>query len=232
MKDRLGILNAENQELRHKLENLQSVVDEVTSLRKDEEQWREKCSFLENENSEVRKEEKELLKEIEEKKTELTKLKAQNESLTSEVDRLRAQANDFEKMRMRNHDLEQLQSENERLLVEHKVQIAELRSCVASYEQTIKSLRDSEQEMKKRIDEKLAEAEKLDDECRTLRNVGDKLSEESVFATLLNNELKLKLAQAYNEIDELKATIDKERDARKAEVQSICSVAEINKKVR
>lgn len=42
-----------------------------------EEQWREKCSFMELENAEIRKEEKDLLTEIEEKNAELTKMKAE-----------------------------------------------------------------------------------------------------------------------------------------------------------
>ncbi|KIH56205.1 hypothetical protein ANCDUO_13616 [Ancylostoma duodenale] len=197
-----------------------------------EEQWREKCSFMELENAEIRKEEKHLLTDIEEKNAELTKIKSETKILSDEVDRLRAESRDSEDLRKKNQELEKLLLEDEKLLEEHKLQIAELRSCVASYEETVQSMKDSEKEMKKQIDEKLVEAEKLDEECRTLRTVGDKLTEESVFATLLNNELKLKLTQAYNDVEDLRISLTKEQEARKREVESAHNVVELNRKLQ
>ncbi|RCN38508.1 hypothetical protein ANCCAN_15583 [Ancylostoma caninum] len=197
-----------------------------------QEQWREKCSFMELENAEIRKEEKRLLTDIEEKNAELTKMKSETKLLNDEVDRLRAESRDSEDLRKKNQELEKLLLEDEKLLDEHRLQIAELRSCVASYERTVQSMKDSEKEMKKQIDEKLVEAEKLDEECRTLRSVGDKLTEESVFATLLNNELKLKLTQAYNDVEDLRSSLTKEQEARKREVESAHNVVDLNRKLR
>ncbi|KAL6726652.1 hypothetical protein Aduo_008601 [Ancylostoma duodenale] len=232
MKQRMAVLSTENEELCLKLNNLQDVADEVLRQRKAEEQWREKCSFMELENAEIRKEEKHLLTDIEEKNAELTKIKSETKILSDEVDRLRAESRDSEDLRKKNQELEKLLLEDEKLLEEHKLQIAELRSCVASYEETVQSMKDSEKEMKKQIDEKLVEAEKLDEECRTLRTVGDKLTEESVFATLLNNELKLKLTQAYNDVEDLRISLTKEQEARKREVESAHNVVELNRKLQ
>lgn len=61
--------------------------------------------------------------------------------------------------------------------------------------------------------------------------MGDKLTEESVFATLLNNELKLKLSQAYNDVEELRSSLSKEQEARRREVDSAHNAVELNRKV-
>ncbi|EYC29877.1 hypothetical protein Y032_0005g2313 [Ancylostoma ceylanicum] len=232
MKQQMALLSTENEELCNKLNNLQDVADELLRQRKAEEEWREKCSFMELENAEIRKEEKDLLTEIEEKNAELTKLKSEAKVLNDEVDRLRAESRDSEGLREKNQELEKLLLEDKKLLEEHQLQLAELRSCVASYEHTVQSMKDSEKEMKKQIDDKLVEAEKLDEECRTLRSVGDKLTEESVFATLLNNELKLKLTQAYSDVEELRSSLSKEQEARKRDVESAHNVVELNRKLQ
>ncbi|KAK6743556.1 hypothetical protein RB195_010681 [Necator americanus] len=232
LKQEIAVLSAENKELCHKLSNLQDIVDDVSRLRKEQEYLREKCSFLETENVEVRKEEEKLLKDIANKDAELIKIKEEKQLLTDELDRLRTETKHSADLLKKNQELERFQLESEKLLEEHKMQISGLRSCVASYEQTIQSLRECEIDMKKQIDNKLVEAEKLDQECRTLRNVGDKLTQESMFANLLNSELQLKLSQAHSEIDELRSSLSREQNARKTEMESKRCMAELNKKLQ
>ncbi|ETN83843.1 hypothetical protein NECAME_17321 [Necator americanus] len=232
LKQEIAVLSAENKELCHKLSNLQDIVDDVSRLRKEQEYLREKCSFLETENVEVRKEEEKLLKDIANKDAELIKIKEEKQLLTDELDRLHTETKHSADLLKKNQELERFQLESEKLLEEHKMQISGLRSCVASYEQTIQSLRECEIDMKKQIDNKLVEAEKLDQECRTLRNVGDKLTQESMFANLLNSELQLKLSQAHSEIDELRSSLSREQNARKTEMESKRCMAELNKKLQ
>lgn len=65
----------------------------------------------------------------------------QTKLLNEEVDRLRAESIDSEDLRKKNEELEKFLLENETLLEEHRLQIAELRSCVASYERTVQLMK-------------------------------------------------------------------------------------------
>lgn len=230
--DRIHLLSAENEELQNKLDNLQSLVDQTATLKREIEQYKEKCVFLESENQAIRKEEETMLKETEASAGQLVEMKEKFEHLNSKVEVLRKEKHKAMEAAARNQELEWLLSEKERTLEESATQCLDLKSSLDARKLEIEELKASNEELKRLISEKEAEADRLSQECEKLQQMSAKLTEDNVFSAMLSEELKMRLSRASTEIDELNAFLGREKQSRKAAEENAARCADLERKLR
>ncbi|KAK6028312.1 hypothetical protein OSTOST_05643 [Ostertagia ostertagi] len=225
-------LDAENKELRCKLENLHSVMDEVATLRGRLDNCNQKVTFLEGENLGLQKEEEELMKKVTAKTEEATELKEKCERLDGEIETLRGENAGFSQLRLQNEKLERSLEERERDLDELRRNESELKSRISSCMREIEDLKCNDAKLNCVVNEKVDEADKLREECKKLREVSSKLTEENVFSSVLSEELRMRLSRANADLDELRLSLANEKQAREAAEENLRRCSDLEMKLR
>ncbi|KAK5966364.1 hypothetical protein GCK32_003023 [Trichostrongylus colubriformis] len=232
MEDRNRFLDAENNELKCKLDNLTTVVDEVVNLRGLLEDRNQKVTLLEGENRGLQKKKEELMKNLEAKTEELIGMKEKYKRLEDEVEALRDENAGFAELRLRNEDFERLLTERDRNLEELRMHESEMKSRISSCEREIEELKTNDKKMKSIVSEKTDEADKLREECVKLREMSSKLTEENVFSSVLSEELNMRLSRANAELEELRLSVMNEKQAREAAEDNLRRCSDLEMKVR
>ncbi|KAJ1365923.1 hypothetical protein KIN20_026402 [Parelaphostrongylus tenuis] len=204
----------------------------MSNLRKEIDCLREKCAFLELENNGLRKEEKELLNEVEMKSMEHSELKGECERLREEVATFHSKNRDLTEVQLELTELRRLLSESRLDSEKQKALECDLKSKIASYEQQIEDLKSSDESMKLLVDDKITEANKLREECVKLEKMSSKLTEDNVSMSVLIEELKIRLSRAHHEIEELRSSVANERQARQAVEEASRQCVDLNIKLR
>ncbi|VDL73978.1 unnamed protein product [Nippostrongylus brasiliensis] len=200
-------LAAENEELKGKLDNLQIITEKTALLKQQVEQYQKQCSMLENENAAVKTDREELLRKSEEKSKRLDEVNECFERVNDELEHLRTERCNSIGVRVRNEELERLLIEKEKLLEEHRIQEAQLN-------RELEELKELDADLKRIVSEKAAEVEKLTEDCKKFEQMSSKLTEDNVFSTVLAEELKARIARYTKENDELRTTLEAEKQAR------------------
>ncbi|WKY02241.1 hypothetical protein Q1695_015897 [Nippostrongylus brasiliensis] len=200
-------LAAENEELKGKLDNLQIITEKTALLKQQVEQYQKQCSMLENENAAVKTDREELLRKSEEKSKRLDEVNECFERVNDELEHLRTERCNSIGIRVRNEELERLLIEKEKLLEEHRIQEAQLN-------RELEELKELDADLKRIVSEKAAEVEKLTEDCKKFEQMSSKLTEDNVFSTVLAEELKARIARYTKENDELRTSLEAEKQAR------------------
>ncbi|XGW16121.1 hypothetical protein V3C99_001511 [Haemonchus contortus] len=232
IEDRNRILDAENKELRCKLENFQTVLDEVVMLRGQLNDCNQKVGFLEGENLDLLRKEKDSVKEIAAKAEELVHIKGKYERLCDEIRNLRDERASSADLHQKNEELERLLAKSEQNLKALQTQESELRFRILSCEREIEELKESDSEMKSAVNEKTSEMNRLREECVKRQEMVDKLTEENVLSSALIEELNVRLSRSKAELAELRLSLASEKQAREAAENNARHASESEMKLR
>ncbi|VDO40974.1 unnamed protein product [Haemonchus placei] len=232
IEDRNRTLDAENKELRCKLENFQTVLDEVVMLREQLNTCNQKVGFLESENLDLQRKEKDSVKKLAAKAEELVDFKGKYERLCDEIKNLRDERASSADLRLKNEELERLLAKSEQNLKALQTQESELRFRILSCEREIEELKENDNKMKSSMSEKMSEMNRLREESAKRQEMVDKLTEENVLSSALIEELKVHLSRSKSELAELRFSLASEKQAREAAENNARHASELEIKLR
>nr|CDJ84232.1 hypothetical protein LOC557772 [Haemonchus contortus] len=232
LEDRNRVLDAENNELRCKLENFQTVLDEVVMLREQLNHCNQKMGILEGENLDLQRKEKDSVEKLAAKAEELVDIKGKYERLCDEIKNLRDERVSSADLRLKNEELERLLAKSEQNLKALQTQESELRFRILSCEREIEELKENDNKMKSAMSEKTSEMNRLREECAKRQEMVDKLTEENVLSSALIEELNVRLSRSKAELAELRFSLTSEKQAREAAENNARHASESEMKLR